>query len=112
MPSDATGYWTRQQMQHQQMRSRQLLLPMAQLPMAPPHQPAASAEAKHSLQRLGLPEDLPGFQEMQFRPDTAELIGLTADGSILVVDVVQHKVSTLSSTRWHAVVLQHAFKRL
>lgn len=71
----------------------------------------AKSEAQHSLQRLSLPEDLPGFQEMHFRPDTSELVGLTAEGTILIVDALRQKVSSmlLAYTGYHTA-LKGVFK--
>ena len=59
------------------------------------HQVAAKAEAKHTLQRLSVPENVPAFQDMQFRPSSHQLVGLTPEGDLLVVDCITSQVSTI-----------------
>ena len=54
----------------------------------------AQAEAKQTLQRLSLPEGVPAFQEMLFRPQSSHLVGLTPQGNLVVVDFDTSQVST------------------
>lgn len=56
---------------------------------------SAAAGSQPSLQRLSLPEGLPAFQEMQFRPNSTHLLGLTPEGKLLVVDYLNSQVSML-----------------
>lgn len=57
-------------------------------------QTPAQAEAKQTLQRLSMPEDVPAFQEMHFRPQSSHLVGLTPQGNLVVVDTDTSQVST------------------
>lgn len=47
---------------------------------------ATAEKAKPILQRVSLPEALPAFQEMQFRSNSTQLVGLTPEGKLVVVD--------------------------
>lgn len=49
-------------------------------------QQVAVGRAGQKLMRLSSPEDLPTFQELQYRPGCAQVIGLTAQGSLVVLD--------------------------
>jgi len=50
-------------------------------------QQAAERQAERKLVHLAVPEGLPTFHELQFRPGSSQLVGLTAQGSLLVVDM-------------------------
>lgn len=49
-------------------------------------QQVAVGRAGQKLMRLGTPGDLPTLQELQYRPGCAQVIGLTAQGSLVVLD--------------------------
>lgn len=49
-------------------------------------QPVASGRAGHKLRRLSAPEDLPNIVELHYRPGCAQLIGLTPQGNLVVMD--------------------------
>ena len=48
--------------------------------------PVASGPAGRKLMRLTVPEDLPSFVELQYRPDSVQVIGLMPQGIVAVVD--------------------------
>ena len=50
-------------------------------------QQAAGGQAERKLVHLAVPEGLPTFHELQFRPHSSQLVGLTAQGNLLVVDM-------------------------
>ena len=49
-------------------------------------QQVAMGRAGRKLARLSAPQDLPSFHELQYRPESSQVIGLTPKGSLLVVD--------------------------
>ena len=57
-------------------------------------QQAAAGQAERKLVQLAVPEGLPTFHELQFRPCSSQLVGLTAQGSLLVVDMDTAEVCT------------------
>lgn len=50
-------------------------------------QQVAEGQSRHKLMRLTVPEGLPTFHELHFRPQSSHLVGLTAQGSLLLVDM-------------------------
>lgn len=46
----------------------------------------ASGPVGRKLMRLTVPEDLPSFIDLQYRPGCAQVIGLTSQGTVAVVD--------------------------
>jgi len=50
-------------------------------------QQAAEGQAERKLVHLAVPEGLPTFHELHFRPRSSQLVGLTAQGNLLVVDM-------------------------
>lgn len=50
-------------------------------------QQVAEGQSRHKLMRLTVPEGLPTFHELHFRPQSSHLIGLTAQGCLLLVDM-------------------------
>ncbi len=47
----------------------------------------AQQAAERKLVHLAVPEGLPTFHELQFRPGCSQLVGLTAQGSLVIVDM-------------------------
>ena len=63
-------------------------------------QQVAVGRAGQKLLRLATPEDLPTFQELQYRPGSAQLIGLTAGGTLVVLDT-----QTMTVCLWSCATL-------
>lgn len=61
-------------------------------------QPVASGRDGRKLMRLNAPEDLPSFVELQYRPGCAQVIGLTPQGTLVVVDTQAAAVRSFADT--------------
>jgi len=73
-------------------------------------QAAAERQAERKLVHLAVPEGLPTFQELQFRPRSSQLVGLTAQGSLLVVDMDTAEVCFHPACLlWTWTLLRYAF---
>lgn len=59
-------------------------------------QQVALGRAGQKLVRLSTPEDLPSFQELQYRPGCAQVMGLTAQGTLVVLDTQTMTVRTVA----------------
>jgi len=71
---------------------------------------AAERQAERKLVHLAVPEGLPTFHELQFRPNSSQLVGLTAQGSLLVVDMDTAEVCIqLACLLWTWILLRYAF---
>jgi len=60
-------------------------------------QKVAEGEAGRKLMRLAVPEESPTFHELQFRPSSPQLLGLTAQGSLMVLDVPTAAVCSVAA---------------
>ena len=49
-------------------------------------QQVAEGQAGRKLMRLSPPEDVPTFHELQYRPGSSHILGLTSHGSLVIVD--------------------------
>ena len=73
-------------------------------------QQAAERQAERQLVHLAVPEGLPTFHELQFRPNSSQLVGLTAQGSLLIVDMDSAEVCFhLACLLWTWTLLRYAF---
>ena len=52
----------------------------------------AAGQSGRKLMRLSAPEGLPTLHELQFRPGSSHVVGLTAQGVLCVVDIEKSEV--------------------
>lgn len=64
-------------------------------------QPVASRRAGHKLMRLSAPEDLPSFIELQYRPGCLQVLGLTPQGTLVVMNTQTAAVCLILSIHVH-----------